>query len=123
MELKGKFIKMLPEESGVSKNGKDWKKQSFVIEHESGQYPKQACFEVWGDTTDLVQNLKPNQEILVFFSIESREYNGKYYTGLKASTLQPTIFIADRSEQGGGPDLPVQEQFNQSTQQGDGLPF
>jgi hypothetical protein len=120
MEIKGKFVKLLPEESGLSKSGKEWKKQSFVIEHESGQYPKQACFEVWGDTTDLVQGLKPGEEIMVWFNIESREYNGKYYTGLKASTLQRTVvaqpvkgepmtapqqFEADKN-QGGGPALP-----------------
>jgi len=87
MELKGQFVKLLAEESGVSKSGKDWKKQSFVIEHESGQYPKQACFEVWGDTTDLVKGLKPDQKVTVTFEIESREYNGRYFTGLKASTL------------------------------------
>jgi hypothetical protein len=115
VELKGKFVKLLPEESGVSKNGKDWKKQSFVIEHESGKYPKQACFEVWGETTDLVQGLKPGEEILVWFGIESREYNGKYYTGLKADTLQRTIQAQAKPEQpsiqGGGPALPETDEL------------
>jgi len=109
MELKGQFVKLLAEESGVSKSGKDWKKQSFVIEHEPGNFPKQACFECWGDTTDLIQKLKPGQTVTVKFAVESREYNGKYYTGLKALTIDTGTVQADQSTRQAEPvnnDLP-----------------
>ncbi len=80
MELKGKIIKILPEQSGEGRNG-TWKKQEYVIEL-PGQYPKQVCFYAWGDTIESFA-LKEGEEVTVSIDIESREYNGKWYTNIK----------------------------------------
>ncbi len=92
MEVKGRFVKYLPEESGVSKAGKEWKKNGFVIETD-GNYSKTICFNIWGDRTALVTNLKVGEMITVKFDVESREYNGKYFSEIKAYAIeldQPT---------------------------------
>lgn len=39
MEIKGKVILALPEQSGVSKNGNSWKKREYVLET-FDNYPK-----------------------------------------------------------------------------------
>ena len=48
-----------------------------------GDYPKPVCFMVWGDKIDQFQ-ISEGQEITVHFDIESREYNGRWYTDVKA---------------------------------------
>jgi len=81
MEVKGTIYKVLEIQSGSS-NGREWKKSSFVIEV-PGNFPKKICFDVWGDNMENF-GLKEGEEVLVSFDAESREYNGKWYTNLKA---------------------------------------
>lgn len=81
MEIKGKLIKLLDEQRGEGKNG-TWRKQEFIVEV-PGQYPKKVCFSLWGDKGDQL-NGKNNQDVTVFFDLESREYNSRWYTEAKA---------------------------------------
>jgi len=85
MELKAKLTKLLPLQTGTSKNG-EWKKQDIILETE-GQYPKQICVSVWGDKIDEEQ-LQPGKTLKIDFDIESREYNDRWYTNLKAWKIQ-----------------------------------
>lgn len=81
MEITGKIIKVLPLQSGQGKNG-EWKKQEFVIQSE-GQYPKNVCFTLWGAQIEQ-SPLDLNLNVKISFDPESREFNGKWYTDLKA---------------------------------------
>lgn len=81
MELPGKIIQILPEESGQSSRG-EWRKQQYILETE-GQYPKKVCFMAWGDKIDEF-SIKEGEELTISINIESREYNGKWYTDVKA---------------------------------------
>jgi hypothetical protein len=81
MELTGKIIQVLPEKSGTSARG-EWRKQEYVIEI-PGDYPKKVCFMAWGDRIDQFA-IKEGQELTVSIDIESREYNGRWYTDVKA---------------------------------------
>lgn len=81
MQLTAKLIQVLPLQTGTSKNG-EWKKQDIVVETD-GQYPKKVCISIWGD--------KANESVLqignildISFDIESREYNGRWYTDVRA---------------------------------------
>ncbi len=82
LEITGKIIKILPEQRGQGKNG-EWVKQEFVIET-MDQYPKKACFSAWGDKTANIKQLLQGDEVTVSFNIESREYNERWYTDLRA---------------------------------------
>ena len=82
LEIKGKIVKILPEQRGQGKNG-EWVKQEFVIET-MDQYPKKACFSTWGDKTANIKQLLQGDEVTVSFNIESREYNERWYTDLRA---------------------------------------
>jgi hypothetical protein len=82
LEVNGKVLVILPEQTGQGKNG-TWVKQDFVIETED-QFPKKACFSVWGDKVSEIRNLKIGEQVSVSFNIESREFNNKWYTDLRA---------------------------------------
>ena len=82
IEIEGKLIKILPEQTGDGKFGK-WIKQEFVIET-FDQYPKKVCFSSWGDKTDALKQFKEGDSIIVSFNPESREYNDRWYTDLRA---------------------------------------
>jgi hypothetical protein len=86
MELKGKLVKLLPEVTGEGKNG-TWKKQDFVVET-LGEYPKTVCFQSWGTTVESVKNLKVGDNLTVYFRLESREFNEKYFTNATAWKIQ-----------------------------------
>ena len=81
MELEGKIIQINPLQSGEGKNG-TWKKQEFVVETKS-QYPKKVCITAWGDKIDQF-NLNENEDVKVSIELESREYNSRWYTDVRA---------------------------------------
>ena len=83
MELQGKVIAALPERSGVSARG-EWKSQEFVIEYQEGQYPRHLVFTVFG--ADRLQrfNIQIGQTVLVAFDIDAREWNGRWFTDIRA---------------------------------------
>lgn len=82
LEINGILRQVLPLESGQGRNG-EWKKQSFILET-MDQYPKSICITMWGDKIDRLQQFNLNDEIKASINIESREYNGKWYTDVKA---------------------------------------
>lgn len=81
MDINGKVILVMAEQTGQGKNG-TWRKLEFVIETQS-QYPKKVCFSIWGDKIDSA-GIKMGDDVVVSFDLESREYNGKWYTDLRA---------------------------------------
>ena len=84
MDITGQLIKILPETTGQGAKG-PWIKQEFVIETKE-QYPKKACFSVWGDKVDILRKFSMSDMVKVSFNIESREHNttGRWYTELRA---------------------------------------
>ncbi len=86
MDIKGRVTQLLPLQTGEGKNGA-WKKQDFIIETD-GQYPKKVCISAWGDKIN-ESALQIGSEINVSFDIESREYNGRWYTDVKAWKIEP----------------------------------
>ncbi|MCG7856749.1 DUF3127 domain-containing protein [Flavihumibacter sediminis] len=81
MDLNGKIIQLLGTQTGQGKNG-PWKKQEFILET-GDAYPKKVCIAVWGDKIDMSQ-FRIGDPVQVSFDVESREYNGKWYTDVKA---------------------------------------
>lgn len=83
MEIQGKIVQILPLQSGIGQQSqKEWKKQEYILE-QPGQYPKKVCFNLWGDAIDRFM-LREGEEVTVQVDIESREYNGRWYTDVKA---------------------------------------
>jgi len=81
MELKGRVVQLLPLQSGMGKKGQ-WRKQEFIVETQS-QYPKKVCLSIWGDKIDQF-GVTEGDEVNVAVDLESREYNGRWYTEARA---------------------------------------
>lgn len=83
MEITGKLIQKLPVKSGVSSSGNNWSKAEFVIETIE-QYPRKVCANLWGDRARALDQFQEGALITVSFDLESREFNGNWYTDVKA---------------------------------------
>ncbi len=86
-ELVGKLIKVLPEVGGQGKNG-PWSKQDFVIETLDSQYPKKVCMTAWGEKVNDLKQFADGDTLKATFSAESREYNERWYTELRAFRIE-----------------------------------
>ena len=136
MEIQGKVVRLGTLTEGTSARGA-WRKQELIIETIE-QYPKQVCLVCWGDRVAEAQNFTPGQIIKAQISIESREFNGKWYTDVRPfrfdidapqqtqqfqqpmqqPMMQPQQFAAPSYEQN---NIPVTDYFQ--TDNGDDLPF
>lgn len=80
MEIQGRIIQLLDEQSGQGRNG-TWRKRDYVLETD-GQYPKKVCFNLWGEKIDQYP-VSVGDKVTLHFDIESREFNGRWYTDVK----------------------------------------
>jgi len=83
MEVVGKIIQVLPIQEGVGRNGNPWKVQPYVLET-LDQYPRKVHFEVFGEDRIRMNPCAIDQLVIVSFDIESREFNGRWYTSIRA---------------------------------------
>ena len=117
MDVKGRVIQLLAEQTGAGKKG-TWRKQEFIVETQ-GQYPKKVCLSMWGDKIQQF-NLSVGDQVSVSVDLESREYNGRWYTEARAWKI-------DKSGANGGGNYapPAYDTFDSSsaTQSSDDLPF
>lgn len=87
MEIQGKLIKILAPVTGEGRNGA-WTKQEFVIET-FDQYPRKVCMSVWTDKVAQLQRFQLGDDLRVSFNLESREYNERWFTEVRAWRLDP----------------------------------
>jgi len=117
MELKGKVIQLLPMQSGMGKKG-PWKKQEFIVETQA-QYPKKVCLSAWGDKVEQF-GVTVGDLVNVSVDLESREYNGRWYTEARAWKLEKS------GNAGSGASDPIGEEpftTSGSNVSADDLPF
>jgi len=132
MQLNAKLIQLLPLQTGTGKNGQ-WKKQEFIVETE-GQFAKKVCVSIWGDKINDSQ-LQIGNELRIDFDIESREYNGRWYTDVKAWKIElagsgggnGSNETGSSSKSAGSgqnmPGSPADTGFTAINTEDDGLPF
>lgn len=121
LQIKGKIQQLLKPESGVSRAGKEWKKQEFLIETVE-QFPRKVLFALLNDKVSALEKVKPGDEVEVFFNIESRDYNGRWYTNLTAWKIERAVQEQDHASyipEYRLEDIPPE----QAGPEGDGLPF
>lgn len=82
MELFGKIIAALPERSGVSARGNNWRSITYVLETQE-QYPKHLAFDVTNDKITQL-NIQVGEMINVQFDINARESNGRWFNSVQA---------------------------------------
>jgi hypothetical protein len=115
MDVKGKVVQLLPMQTGMGKKG-PWKKQEFIVET-VGQYPKKVCLSIWGDKVDQFK-VAVGDQVGVTVDLESREYNGRWYTEARAWKLEKSGGSGD-----GSTPPPAEEPFYSQETSADDLPF
>lgn len=86
MEIEGYLLTVLPTATGVSQQGKQWTKQSFIIKTKD-EYPKDIHLIMFGDVSEYkpdMNNIPIGSSVTVSFDPESREFQGRWYTDLRA---------------------------------------
>ena len=123
MEIKGKIIHVLPLQEGVSRAGNPWKKQEYVLET-GDQYPRKICFDFFGDKVDQFP-AAIGDEVILNFDIDSREYNGRWYTGVHGWKLEKVMADNTPSPMSDIPPMPSNEAapFPPAAESTDDLPF
>lgn len=98
LSISGKVMDVLQEMSGEGRNG-PWRKRDFILETQ-GNYPKQICMTQWGDQID-ASPVQKGEMIKASIDIQSREYNGRWYTDVKAWRVEKESGSAAEDEPGG----------------------
>jgi hypothetical protein len=87
LDVTGKIVQLLDLQSGTSARG-DWKKQDFILETEE-QFPRKICISLWGDRINDITGVLIGKELItVSVTLESREFNGRWYTDVRAWKIQ-----------------------------------
>ena len=122
MEISGKIIAVLPQATGQGKNGM-WRSQDYVLET-ADQYPKKVCFNLFNDKIDQFP-MAIDDMVNVSFDVESREYNGRWYTTVRAWKVDKNLASASTSTQAPQTAAVSATPFDGTPSGGDGtdLPF
>lgn len=129
MEIVGKVVQLGTLIEGNSPRG-PWKKQELIIETVE-QYPKKICLLCWNERVNDANSFFVGQTIKAQISIESREFNGKWYTDVRAFRFdleQPAQQPAAQPMNQMPPQMPQQPlpPMNEgyfASDNGDDLPF
>jgi len=78
MEVKGKVKMKLDLETGTSKAGKEWQKQSIVIDT-GGEFNNLIAVSAFGDKVQKMNMLEVGMTVSILCNVYSREYNGRYF--------------------------------------------
>ena len=78
MKVEGKLKTILPLESGTSKAGKEWQKQSIVIDT-GDEFNNLVAVSAFGDKVQKMNKLEVGMTVAILCNVYSREYKGKYY--------------------------------------------
>lgn len=73
---------VLPLVTGTSARG-EWKKQEVVFDL-PGEFNRKLCVGFWNDRAPEAAALRPGDRVALSVNVESREYNGRWYTEARA---------------------------------------
>lgn len=124
MEIKGKVVANLGLQKGTSKAGKEWAKSTVVIEY-GGQYPKKIVLDNLKNAEEFAK-LAVGTEGVFHIEVESREFNGRWYTSASCWKWETTQQPQQAPAQQGWEQMYQQSQAQQTQSahtQDDGLPF
>lgn len=86
MDFQARVIQFIGETTGTSKAGNPWKKKEWVVET-FGQYPRKIKVQCFGERSDSI-NLEPGKDYTLYVDLESREFNGRWYTDVSVYRVE-----------------------------------
>lgn len=128
MDLNVKIVKILDAQSYVSKsNNQTYVTRFFVGETTNTQYPKMVAFKVFGEEKFNAMGIVVGGTYNVSFDVESREWNGKYFTECQAwRAVRVDVTQAQNANNSGTQQANPQPQPQpapQPQQEADPMPF
>lgn len=113
--ISGYIVAVLPCEQGTSqRTGQPWMKQGYVLQHEQGQYPRNLCFEIFGQDKIQQMAIQMGEYVQVHLNADAhadRNNPNKWYNELRC-------WRVDRMGQQmqPGQQMPVQGGYQQQPQ-------
>ena len=101
MEFEGVVYKILPLTQGTSARG-EWQRQDVVFEMNEGSFTRKICVTFFNKPDDVARLREGGATYTVSVNVESREYNGRWYTDVRAWRLQPK----ETAQNAGIPPMP-----------------
>lgn len=122
-KVKGKVTEILTPITGQSTKG-EWSKFDAVVNIPDGEYPKSICFTIF-NKPELYEKLQIDQEVEVSFSIDAREYQGKFFNNVSAFKvdIQSHVPFDKREAQRKDAQSKVSQAPRPSVSEEDDLPF
>jgi hypothetical protein len=107
MKVVGKIQQVLPVESGVSKAGKDWQKQTLIVDNGDQYNPNVAISWFGEDKIKEVSKFKVGTEVEVSINLSSREYEGRWFNSIDGWKITANADFNKKSDSAtGSDDLP-----------------
>jgi len=125
MEIIGKIIQELPLQQGTSaRNGNPWMIKTVILETQE-QYPHKVAVEIFGEERINNNPCKVDDICTISFDLESREFNGKWYTSVRAWKIQQGVVEQPQAQQADqvNPVSVLQQGVFAPANEGDTLPF
>ena len=79
MNLKGKLQQKLEVEKGTTKAGKEWSKQTIIINNGDQYNPLTAISFFGDDKVKMLEKFNVGQEVEIGINLSSKEFNGNWY--------------------------------------------
>ena len=127
MEFEGILFRILAPVKGTSARG-EWVKQEVVFEL-PGEFNRKVCVSFWGDKVQDLAKFREGDKVNVAANVESREYNGRWFTEVRAwkvSKPQPVAVAGSQPAAYAGDMPPIglgAEEFSSKADETDDLPF
>lgn len=81
LSIKGEVAQILPIESGTTKNGDAWEKQTIIIKVKNGNYEDNVAVTFF-NKVDKLTHVKVGQTVKAMLNLKSREWNGKWFNDI-----------------------------------------
>ena len=83
MRIIAKVRKIFELQTGTSKNGNQWKKQSLLVSQSDNSFNDELMIDMWNDSIKEVEEGTTYDFDII---IKSKEWNGKYFTNVNCKS-------------------------------------
>lgn len=90
MEFKGRIYKIMPEQSGVNRENKEWRRLDFVFEYfekDTDRYTDKVALSIMNERIKEC-DLHEGEEVTIGFGHTVREYQGRYYNDIRCYKIE-----------------------------------
>lgn len=118
----GTVVKVLPLVEGVSqRTGAPWQRQTVIVEHESGQYPRTIAIDISGGERINAMAMTVGQQVTCHLNVNTREYNGKFINSIECWKVEHPGQVQQQYAQQPAPQQPAPQQGGYQPQPGNGV--